>query len=66
MIDSIKDFLLEKYGEKKYNLNSYWLDMPLEKLYNRLKYFTCDYYGAFDDLDFLHDVIKWKEKEKGD
>lgn len=64
-IDSfIKAFLLEKYGEKVYNLNSHLFEQSLKTLEDELANFTCDYYGAFKDCDFLFDVIIWKRMEE--
>ena len=60
----IKAFLLEKYGEKVYNLNSRLLEQSLKTLEDELANFTCDYYGAFKDCDFLFDVIIWKRMEE--
>ena len=39
----IKAFLLEKYGEKVYNLNSHLLEQSLKTLEDELANFTCDY-----------------------
>ena len=64
MSNIIKAFLLEKYGEKIYKLNSYLLEQTLETLEDKLANFTCDYYGAFRDCDFLFDVIIWKRMER--
>ena len=60
----IKAFLLEKYGEKVYNLNSHLFEQSLKTLEDELANFTCDYYGAFKDCDFLFDVIIWKRMEE--
>lgn len=60
----IKAFLLEKYGEKIYKLNSYLFEQSLKTLEDKLANFTCDYYGAFRDCDFLFDVIIWKRMER--
>jgi len=61
-METVKAYLYEKYGKERYDLNSYWLDLPLDELEDEFTNFTCDYYGAFADLDFLTDVIIWKRK----
>lgn len=60
---NMKAFLLEKYGERTYRLNSWWCDRPLQELEEKYTNFVDDYYGAQSDWDFLEDIINWKRHE---